>query len=141
MLAIGLMSQSGPPVLKGKQTEQPKSEAAQEEVPPEEDSATAPKEYAFNPLQANKEVRIGDYYMKRGKPKAAAERYREATKWNPQFADAFRKLGEAEEKQEDGKAARAAYERFLEIKPDDKSAAEVRKHLEKLPAGDPLPEK
>ena len=103
-----------------------------EEAPPEEDQSVAPKEYAFNPIQAAKEVRVGDYYMKRGKYRAAAERFEEATKWNGQLADAFRKLGEAQEKQEDGKAAREAYQHFLDLNPDAKAAAEVRKRMEKL---------
>ena len=110
----------------------PAPEPPEEQNPPEEDERLAPKEYSFNPLQAAKELRIGDYYMKRGKYKAASMRYSEAAKWNPQSAEAFRKLGEAEEKQEDSKAAREAFQKALEIDSNSKDANEIRKKLAKL---------
>jgi tetratricopeptide (TPR) repeat protein len=104
----------------------------QEQAPPEEDEAEKPKEYSFNPLQADKEVRIGNYYFHKGNYRAAAQRFREATKWNNNFAEAYLRLGEAEEKQKDLKAAREAYAKFLELAADDKRSAEVRKKVERL---------
>lgn len=133
LLAGILAQQSGagtPPKLK--RPGQPAA-APQEENPPEEDADLKPTEYSFNPIQATKELQTGDYYMKRGKYNAAAARYREATRWNDQLAEAYRKLGEAEEKQEDPKLARDAYEHFLTMDPDSKQAAEVKKRLKKLP--------
>ncbi len=106
--------------------------APQEQSPPEEDESLAPKEYAFNPIQAAKEIRTGDFYWKKGKYKAAVARYREATRWNNQSAEAFRKLGEAEEKQEEPKLAKEAFEQALSLGPDPKEAGEIRKHLQKL---------
>ena len=70
----------------------------QYQEPPEEDVAIAPKDYVFNPLQATKEVRIGNYYFKKGSYKAAAHRFEEALKWNPGLADAAFRLGESREK-------------------------------------------
>ena len=35
-----------------------------ETLPPEEDTSIAVKNYAFNPVQARKEVRTGNYYFK-----------------------------------------------------------------------------
>ena len=47
--------------------EQPKQQVQPKEAePPEEDEASKPKEYAFNPLQAEKEVTVGNYYFKKG---------------------------------------------------------------------------
>ena len=106
--------------------------SAQEEVPKEEDTNLGEKEYAFNPLQAEKEIRVGDFYFKKGKYRAAAERFREATKWNAGSGEAWLRLGEAEEKQKDPKAARDAYSKYLDLSPDAKNAPEVRKKLEKL---------
>lgn len=106
------------------------------EEPREEDSTlSAPVEYSFNPLKAQSECTVGNYYMKRSRFKAAADRYREATRWNPQMAEAFLKLGEAEEKNNNPKKARTAFQEFLKLDPDAKTAAEARKHLKKLPAG------
>jgi len=101
--------------------------------PPEEDESSKPKEYAFNPLQAEKETRIGNFYWKKKSYKAAALRYEEATRWNPGDADAWFRLGEAREKLKQPAAARAAYEQFLELAEDDKRATEVKKRVAKLP--------
>ena len=52
------------------------TEQQQEQEPPEEDASLKPKEYTFNPLQAEKEFRIGTYYFHKGSFKAAANRFR-----------------------------------------------------------------
>jgi len=107
----------------------------QEQAPPEEDEAEKPKEYSFNPLQAEREVRVGTYYFHKGSYRAAALRFQEATKWNPTFAEAYFLLGEAQEKQRSWKAAAEAYDKFLELAADDKRAPDIRKKVEKLSKG------
>jgi len=97
--------------------------------PPEEDESLLPKEYSFNPLQAEKELKIGAFYFKRGRYRAAALRFQEATKWNPGLAEAYLRLGEAREKLKDQKAARAAYAKVLELAPDHKRAVEIKRKL------------
>ena len=97
--------------------------------PPEEDEDLKPEHYSFNPLQSAKEIRIGDFYFKKGSYKGAVLRYRAATRWDPTSAHAFLRLGEAEEKLKDAKAARAAYAKYLELAPDAKDADEIRKKL------------
>lgn len=101
----------------------------QEQEPPEEDPSIAPKTYSFNPLEAEKDVKVGSYYFKKGNYKAATSRFREATLWNPTSAEAFLRLGESEEKLKDKKAAREAYEKFISLAPDDKQAEAVKKKL------------
>jgi tetratricopeptide (TPR) repeat protein len=103
-----------------------------EEVPKEEDENLSTKEYSFNPLQAEKEVRVGEYYFKKGSYRAAALRFREATKWNQGYGEAWLRLGETAEKQRDTKTAKEAYAKYLEVAPDAKDAAEIRKKLEKM---------
>jgi tetratricopeptide (TPR) repeat protein len=120
-------------------TAQQKPPEQQEQAPPEEDEAEKPTEYSFNPLQADKDVRIGNYYFHKGNYRAAAQRYREATKWNGSLAEAYLRLGEAEEKQRDRSAAREAYEKFVELAADDKRTPEIRKRIEKLPKGKSKP--
>ena len=105
---------------------------AKEQVPPEEDKALATEEYSFNPLQAQKEVQTGNYYFKKGSYRAAAGRFREATRWNDGYGEAWLRLGETEEKLKDGKAAKEAYAKYLELAADAKNAAEIRKRLSKL---------
>ncbi len=109
----------------------PKEQApAKEQAPPEEDETLQTKqEYAFNPLQAEKEVKIGEFYFKKGSYLAAANRFLEATKWNPGFAEAYFWRGEAADKLKDTKAAHEAWSKFLELAPEDKRAGEVKKKL------------
>ena len=101
--------------------------------PEEEEPALKPKEYDLNPIQAENEIRIGRYYMKKGSFRAAAGRFDEATKWNPASSEAYLMLGEAREKLKDGKGAKVAYAKYLELAPDGKMAGDVKKRLEKLP--------
>ncbi len=121
--------------------------AAQEpqyQQPPEEDEdLTRKTEYSFNPLQAEKEFRVGEFYWKKGSWKAAAGRYEEAVKWNPSYAEAYWKLGLARQKllEEETQpaerqlqldAAREAFRKYLELAPDGKRASDARKHLARL---------
>ncbi len=113
------------------QAAKPKTQI-EEQNPPEEDEAAAAKEYSFNPLQASKEIRTGDYYFKKGKYRAAAGRYREAAKWNATLPEAYLKLGKAEEKQNEKKAAHDAYAKYLDLAPEAKDAPEIKKRIGKL---------
>jgi tetratricopeptide (TPR) repeat protein len=115
------------------QTSPPKPPPEEQvQLPPEEDKADVPKQYAFNPLQSKKEVTVGDFYFKKADYRAAAIRFLEATRWNDGNAEAWLRLGETQEKNHDAKAAREAYEKYLKLAPDTKAAAEVKKKLEKL---------
>lgn len=106
--------------------------AQQEQAPPEEDDNLKAKEYSFNPLQANKELLVGNEYFKKHSFKAAAMRYREATRWNPNLAEAWLRLGEAEEKRKNPSDAKEAYAKYLELQPAAKDAAEIRKKIAHL---------
>ena len=128
LLLAGLLWAQQEKTLKSKPAEQSKPQV-QEQEPPEEDESLATKEYSFNPLEAEKNLKVGNYYFKKGNYKAAVNRFREATKWNPSYAEAFLRLGEGEEKMKDKKAAREAYAKFLELAPDGKEADSVKKKL------------
>ena len=108
---------------------QPSKPVVKEEDPPEEDKSLLPKEYVLNPLQAAREVTTGNYYYKKGNFKASVRRFTEATKWDPGNAEAQLRLGESYEKLKDKKNARAAYSKYLELAPDSKNAAAIRKKL------------
>ncbi len=104
----------------------------EEPPPPDEDAAANAKVYSFNPLQAQKEMRTAEFYFKKGSYRAAATRFREATRWNPTFAQAWLRLGDTAEKQNDPKTISEAYSKYLELQPDAKNAAEIRKKLDKI---------
>jgi len=110
--------------------EQPKQ--SKEAEPPEEDDSSKPKEYAFNPLQADRELKVGEYYFKKAAYGAAVARFTEATRWNPTLAEAYLKLGEAQEKYKDHKAAKEAYSKYLELAPDARNAPEIKKKLARM---------
>jgi tetratricopeptide (TPR) repeat protein len=124
----GLVFAQDEPTLK-KRPADPKSQQTQEQEPPEEDENLAPKTYSFNPLEAEKDLKVGLYYFKKGNYKASTSRFREATLWNPSFAEAFLRLGESEEKLKDKKAADEAYNKYLTLAPDSKDAEAVKKKL------------
>ena len=100
--------------------------------PEEEDVSEKPKTYDFNPIQAEKEVKVGRYYLHKGSLKAAKGRFYDATQYNPQSPEAFLGLGEVCEKLKDKKGAKAAYQKYLELDPGAKNAAEIKKRIQKL---------
>ena len=117
---------------RGKDQKAQPQDQGQEQPPPEEDESLVVKEYSFNPLQATKEIQVGNYYFKKGSYRAAVGRFEEATKWNSGEPEAWLRLGEAQEKLKDHKAAASAYTKYLELAGDSKIADEIRKKLEKL---------
>lgn len=125
---------SPPPQKPGELQKQRKPQATsdKEEVPPEEDTSLAKDDISFNPLQAVKEIDAGNFYFRKGSYLAAANRYRNATKFNEGNSEAWLKLGEASEKLKDRKSAREAYAKYLEVAPDAHDAHEIRKKLEKM---------
>jgi tetratricopeptide (TPR) repeat protein len=134
LILAAVLHAQGPVLKKRGDTSQPTQPVGKDGLPPEEDtSSSVNKEYAFNPLQAKKEIMIGNEYFKKGSYRAAAGRYSEATKWNSGDPEAWLKLGEAQEKLKDRKAAKEAYGKYLEVADDkDKRADDIRKKLEKL---------
>ena len=97
----------------------------------DEDVISGPA-YAFNPIQAKKEVKVGNFYARKGSHRAAAARYLEATRWNPSYAEAFWKLGRAREELGQNQQALDAYESFLKLEADGKRAREIRSRLSEL---------
>jgi tetratricopeptide (TPR) repeat protein len=111
---------------------QPTQQHNDEAEPPEEDESVKPKVYAFDPLEAERNIRIGNFYMRQGKSngyRAAVGRFEDATKYNPNSAEAFFKLGEAEEKLKSKEKAKAAFQRVVQMAPDSKFAKETKKKL------------
>src|SRR6516162_8006361 len=115
LLAVSPLFAQDPQLKKRGETTKTPQQVDKNGLPPEEDKSIAVKEYAFNPLQAQKEIRTGNYYFKKGSFRAAAGRFEEATKWNDGEPEAWLRLGEAEEKLKDHKAAYTAYSKYLSL--------------------------
>jgi tetratricopeptide (TPR) repeat protein len=125
-------SQSQAPTLQEPKTEKAKplpDQSAGEENPPEEDESVMPEKFVLNPLESERNIRVGNYYWHKGKYRAAAGRYTRATKYNPNSPEAFFKLGEAEAKLKNTDAARQAFQKVMALAPDSKLASEARKKL------------
>ncbi len=125
--AVWPQQQKQPPPSKPPK-EEPKAQPKEQE-PPEEDESIAPKQYSFNPLEAERDLKVGNYYFKKGNYKGALSRFREATLWNPSYAEAYLRIAETEEKMKDKQAAQEAYAKYLELAPDSKEAASIKKKL------------
>ncbi len=128
-MCASIEDQAPPAKLKDRKQQSQRDQQQKEQEPPEEDGGLKEKEYSFNPLQAQKELTAGGFYFKKGNYKAAARRYRDATRWDPTSAAAFLRLAQSEEKLKDAAAAREAYAKYLELAPDSKDAEAIRKKI------------
>jgi tetratricopeptide (TPR) repeat protein len=126
--------QQAPPSGVGELQKQrpPQKTSDKEAAPPEEDASIGATTYSFNPLQAKKDIEIGNEYAKKHSYRAAANRFLSATKYNDGDAEAWLRLGEMDEKLRDKSGAHEAYAKYLEIASDAKNAAEIKKRLDKL---------
>ena len=108
----------------------PKPKAAR----PNTDTATqnASDQPKWDPLRAEKDLEVGQYYMKRGDYDAAIDRFNDAIEAKPGYAIPFRWLGEAQEKKGAKKKAIKAYQRYLDLVPHADDADKIRKKIEKL---------
>jgi tetratricopeptide (TPR) repeat protein len=107
----------------------PKSSAKQKK-----DTATqnAPDQPMWDPLRAEKDLEVGQYYMKRGDLDAAIDRFQDATLAKPGYAIPFRFLAEAQEKKGLKKQAIKSYQRYLDLYPHAEDGEKVRKKIDKL---------
>jgi len=103
-----------------------------EDNPPEEDEEQKTEQYTFNPLKAKQVLEIGMFYLHKSEYKGAANRFLEATKWNPGWAEAYLRLGEAEAKLGRTEDARKAFAKVIDLAPKSKEAREAEKRNRKL---------
>lgn len=84
-----------------------------------------------NPKLSAESLIVGDFYFKRDNYKAAAQRYREAVKYNPRSVEAYEKLVRSLEKQKELAEAIAVCEQFVTANP---AAREIPKFQERASA-------
>jgi tetratricopeptide (TPR) repeat protein len=97
--------------------------------PPEEDESRAPKTYVLNPLESERNIKVGNYYWDKKNYRAALGRYQDATRYNPSSQEAFFKVGEAEQKLKHKDAAKVAFQKVIQLAPDSKLAHEAKRKL------------
>jgi tetratricopeptide (TPR) repeat protein len=101
---------------------------------PNSDSATtsAVDQPTWDPLRAEKDLEVGQFYLRKGDLDAAIDRFQDAASAKPGFAIPYRYLGEAQEKKGQKREAIKSYTRYLDLYPHAEDAAKIHKKLDKL---------
>ena len=86
----------------------------------------------YNPYLAEKNLEVGEFYLKKKNYDAAIERLLDSVRYKPNYAKPHRLLGVAYEKKGEYGEAIKYYEKYLEILPSADDAAKIRKDIEKL---------
>ena len=101
---------------------------------PDTDTATtnAPDQPTWDPLRAEKDMQVGQFYLHKGDVDAAIDRFQDATLAKPGYAIPFRFLGEAQEKKGLKRDAIKSYTRYLDLYPRAEDKDKIEKKIEKL---------
>jgi tetratricopeptide (TPR) repeat protein len=112
----------------------PETTPPKQAAKPKKDSATqsAPDQPIWDPLRAEKDLEVGQYYMKKGDVDAAIDRFQDAILAKPGYAIPFRFLADAQEKKGLKKQAIKSYQRYLDLYPHAEDGDKVKKRIEKL---------
>jgi tetratricopeptide (TPR) repeat protein len=136
LLAAGspLHAQDSPKESSSKPAEPQGAPPPKPPAKPNKDNATqsAPDQPTWDPLRAEKDMEVGQYYMRKGDVEAAIDRFQDATLAKPGYAIPFRYLGEAQEKKGLKKQAIKSYQRYLDLYPHAEDGDKIKKKLEKL---------
>jgi tetratricopeptide (TPR) repeat protein len=127
-----LRAQEPAPESSSKPADSPKPKKPDKKQKPDSATQNAPDQPAWDPLRAEKDLEVGQYYMRRGDVDAAIDRFQDATTAKPGYAVPFRYLGEAQEKKGLKKQAIASYSRYLELYPHAEDGDKIRKKIDKL---------
>ncbi len=93
---------------------------------------SAPDQPTWDPLRAEKDLEVGQFYMKKGDLDAAIDRFEDAAAAKPGFAIPYRYLGEAQEKKGQKREAIKSYTRYLDLYPHAEDKEKVLKKIDKL---------
>jgi tetratricopeptide (TPR) repeat protein len=101
---------------------------------PNTDTATknADDQPMWDPLRAEKDLQVGQYYLHKGDVDAAIDRFQDAALAKPGYAIPFRFLGEAQEKKGLKRDAIKSYTRYLDLYPKAEDKDKIEKKIEKL---------
>jgi tetratricopeptide (TPR) repeat protein len=130
-LSVGLLFA---PASYTAQSQQPDNAKAKPKPNSGTDNATknAEDQPMWDPLRAEKDLEVGQYYMRKGDVDAAMDRFQDAIVAKPGYAIPFRYLGEAQEKKGLKRDALRSYTRYLELYPHAEDKSKIEKKIEKL---------
>jgi tetratricopeptide (TPR) repeat protein len=134
LLMLGAPARNSAQEPSSKPTDAPPAPQPKPPAKPNKDTATksAPDQPTWDPLRAEKDLEVGQYYMKRGDYDAAIDRFNDAIEAKPGYAVPFKYLGEAQEKKGVKKQAIKSYTRYLDLYPHAEDADKIRKRIDKL---------
>jgi cytochrome c-type biogenesis protein CcmH/NrfG len=111
----------------------PSSSSSSSGKPSQAQPQAQPREIAtFDPPNAEKDVEVGSFYMRKGDANAAIPRLLEAVQLNPKYAKARLLLAEAYERTHDNAAAVKTYQDYLKTFPNAPDAKKIEKKIERL---------
>lgn len=87
---------------------------------------------AYNPLPAEQDVDVGEFYMHKGDVDAAIPRFEDAIQLRPNYAKPRLLLAEAYEKKGEKSNAVKYYKEYLKVFPGAPDAKKIQKKIEKL---------
>ena len=91
-----------------------------------------PAKSDYNPLDAEKDVEVGQFYMRKGDVDAAIPRFEDAIRARENYAEPRRLLGEAYEKKRDKQNAVKYYKDYLKVYPGAPDAKKIQSKIDKL---------
>ena len=127
-----LHAQEPEPESSSKPADAPRPKKPDTKKKPDSVTQNATDQPAWDPLRAEKDLEVGQYYMRKGDIDAAIDRFQDATAAKPGYAIPFRYLGEAQEKRGLRKQAIASYSRYLDLYPHAEDGDRIRKKIDKL---------
>jgi tetratricopeptide (TPR) repeat protein len=128
-----LAAQDQPPESSSKPPDAPNPpKKSNKKNKPESATQNSPDQPTWDPLRAEKDIEVGQYYMRKGDVDAAIDRFQDATTAKPGYAIPFRYLGEAQEKKGLKNQAVKSYSRYLELYPHAEDGDKIRKKIDKL---------
>jgi tetratricopeptide (TPR) repeat protein len=98
----------------------------------EETTGEVQEFHPYDPHRAEKNIEVGDFYLKRKNYRAAEDRYREALLYKPNDAIATFRLAQCLEKKGELQEARETYAAYLKILPNGPFAVESRAAIDRL---------
>jgi TolA-binding protein len=98
---------------------------------PDSDVSDVTEMHVWNPHKAEKDLEVGEFYLKRKNYRAAEDRFREALTYKPGDAIATFRLAETLEEQGKYAEAQSNYGDYLKILPEGKFAPDAKRGLER----------
>jgi len=97
-----------------------------------EEADAKEKEKVLSPLEAEKNLKVGDFYFKKKNYSAAIQRYLQALQHQPNLIRAYESLGKAYEKNGEHSKALNVYKDFLQKYPDSPKAPDFQSRISDL---------